>query len=317
MERDHSSSNLNEAVTTPRFLIWAIDVDCHVKSSLECTSDSPTDLLILERTFRPLRSIALATTEDRKIDDLCIMQGRREPPEKIELVKGFSATESLSAFGGAEFLNAHCGPCPANLYRGIQEKNGLTDENQFAGCYGYLLSEYDGWDLFGWLQSQLDEHAPRWNRRTGFQLDEVWRADDEKEERVLKTEDMELLNELVSSIPASRKPHSDWASFAKALQYAIEYRKNILLHVVPESKIVDRNWIVPQHCSSCIHAISRWMGHCPHCGTKQAPVSMRKRQLRGDRPYWPITRFLGVSGAEQIAEKYFDTGIYSQESANE
>ena len=281
-----------------------------MKDSLDCTAGDHIDLLQLERTFRPLRSIADAHVENRVVDDICILQNRSETDHSLDEIKAFSAAETMEVFGGEDFLRHSCDSCIANVHTNqaaeTLNKDSSLCARQFAGCYGYLQSTYDGWNLFQWWQEQLATDSANLEREPGTKLDEIWRHKNQEGVRYLPDRDAQLLLDLIQTIPKSQTTQTDWLSLKSALQYSLANETLLQIHVVPEAQIVDRNWIVPQHCSECIFPITKWNGNCPNCKTTMPPNSKRKRQLRGDRPYWQLTRFVGEEKAQALADRYFD-----------
>ena len=286
--------DLKSKTETPLFLIWAILKSCSIKESFDFDNENGPDLLALERTFRPLRCLTEAKAEGRTSGDLCILQPKSQRPTELDAIKGFSASEILEGFGGDEFVQFHCHRCAANVYS--VEQMDSVESCEFkgvAGCYGYLQSEYDENRLFS-----------RWQARIDYQLYKVWERENLEAHGTLSILQRERLEKLLLDKNGGFV-NSDAHSLYLALKACEETGDRLQIHVVPQSLIVDRNWIVPQHCSNCYLTLEKWKGSCPRCRSTAAPVSMRKRLLRGDRPYWPLVRFLGKVGTEQLANKYF------------
>lgn len=303
-------SEIESPRTTPLFLLWAIHHDCPVKQSLATPLSEPGDLLVLERTLRPLRSLALAQAEDRIHEDLCLRPPRTCTQHAAadfqwDQFKGFRISETLEAFGGEAFVATHCQGCPANVYRSVSSSTTDPDQRQYAGCYGYLQSSYPGCSLFEVWQSTVVQDPDSFHGHADFQLDELWRTDDPGQPRYLASQQMEMLTCLIDDGGHGPFQHADLTSLAAALRLALDSGKRIQIDVIPESRIEDRHWIIPRHCSNCIRPAMDWRGVCPHCGSRQPPRPGRKRQLRGDRPYWPLVRFLGPEATRRVAAAYF------------
>ncbi len=252
----------------------------------------------MERILRPLRSVAESTATDRVKDGLCILQPKSERPADIEELKGFSSTEILDSFGGEDFLSHCCGRCDANRYSAIEtETRSDPLPRQFAGCYGYLQGRYDEIELFEDWESFLRSPQGTKELGEGFRLYRLWqssefghRAEMGKSQRAGL---LKLLNRFLS-----QSFNADLFSFARAIQSSLDGHYELTIRAIPAGKIIGRTWIVPEHCSNCIVEIERWKGQCPNCKSKEIPNPMRKRQLKGDRPYWPLYRFLGIEGAQ-------------------
>ena len=305
--------------STPQFMLWAIRQDCAVKDSLTTPLSNPVDLLLLERTLRPLRCVSAGHLENRIVGDLCLMPSRESsefsgenPP--LDRLKGFSIAESLEGFGGEEFVSSHCPTCPANVFRSATPITDLERQRQYAGCYGYLQSIYNNVSLFDTWQNEVEKNSSRWDCQPGFQLDQLWQTPDPQQPRFLNRFQRELLGKLLAATSDPKFLHSDLTSLAGALEYSCETETPIQIEVVPAGQIIDRNWVVPQHCSNCIRVLDSWDGKCPYCDTRCPPRPKRKRHLKGDRPYWPLVRFVGPEETRRIANEYFQTQSFDQEN---
>ncbi|MDG2467756.1 MAG: hypothetical protein P8M80_00625, partial [Pirellulaceae bacterium] len=102
----------------------------------------------------------------------------------------------------------------------------------------------------------------------------------------------------------------DLVDFGRALRASLQSEKEcpqslpIKVQFVPAGRIANRFWYLPQHCCSCKAVCEPWKGRCPVCQSSDPPLPPRKRHLRGDRPYWPLVRFLGSEGANNLVKKY-------------
>lgn len=306
--------------STPLFLVWALSQSCPVKEPLESFQSSNVDLLRLERAFRPIRSLAIAESEDRIWNDICIMQSRNQLRGEVDHIKAFSIEEVLTNFGGEEFLKHHCSQCDCNVFDQPADSNEHSRQRQYAGCYGYLQSVYGEVKLFADWQAELDGWAGEeiqeindikrgekndCRLEKGCRLDRIWRTREPEQPRVWSEEQKRLLLKLLTTGISEGINHPDLSSLAQALELSLRSGVAIQILVVPEAKIIDRQWIVPQHCSNCIHPLESWAGQCPICGSTSPPNSQRKRHLKGDRPYWPLVRFVGTEEATRIASDYF------------
>ncbi|MEC9093593.1 MAG: hypothetical protein VX438_12850 [Planctomycetota bacterium] len=289
---------------TPLFLIWAINLDCSVR---EAFNTEEQDLLYLERILRPLRSLAMATREHRTIDDLCILQESTDSFQEIDQVKGFLASEILDSFGGEPFLDQNCRGCAANLYGPINGNQPCqaTFKRQFAGCYGYCQSAYENLDLFAEWDLLLKSTAGIKQFGPDFRLHHLWQTEELGSQGQLNTAQKNHFLQLLRWTEKQGLQNTDISSFATAIETAIQCNLEILVQLIPAGINDGIKWMLPQHCFNCIASLTHWTGQCPHCGSCATPNPPRKRNLRGDRPYFPIQNFLGAKKASEIARQYF------------
>lgn len=289
---------------------------------------------MLERKLRPLQCLSEASAENRIIDDTCIDRKSDQLFEPIESVKGFSIDEITSAYGGVDFLKTCCQDCNANACSFGQSplkqaslklppvkqppsKQGRETNNEtlhrYAGCYGYLQSQYGGLDLFSDWAAFLNED-PTFDSitlQTADRISSLWLN------KNLTRQAIECFETLVESThhqffdDASVHDSEDdllafneIMNFRQALRASRENDIGIQVQVIPAGVVDKKNWKVPQHCSICCANAESWDGKCLNCQATQPPNSPLKRFIRGDRPYWPLVRFLGKDGAKDLIARY-------------
>lgn len=232
----------------------------------------------------------------------------------------------MSGFGGEAFLQNGCGQCPANVSQ-IQVDEKRSSEHplrQFAGCYGYLASHYGEFDLFqafrenlpGLIsQAESTNALPEPVSQVEQQLETMWRTDRLEHGDCLSSDQLHMIHQLLEPILQNPSTHqdlqssgalSDVSGLKAAVDQALAGKYRIRIKVVPAGELAGQTWSIPQHCSNCHFSIPKWQGECPHCRSTSPPNSLRKRKLRGDRPYWPIVKFLGREAAIQLADQYFN-----------
>lgn len=303
---------------TPLFLLWSLKQTCALKDDHDFD-----DLLMLERKLRPLQCLSDASAHQRVVGDTCIDRNPNDSFEPIESVKGFSIDEITSAYGGIDFLKSCCHACEANAcnFGRIEQQEAVTgisrlnDErlHRFAGCYGYLQSKYESIDLFAsWAESLAKEESlvdavfPTADRISSLWLDKTLTREAKKWFEKLADE---TLSEFREPVPTNTTIDSELAinevmNFHSALIASKECDIALQVQVIPAGIVDHKNWKVPQHCSVCCSNADSWSGICPNCGTKRPPNSPVKRFIRGDRPYWPLVRFLGEDGARKLVSRY-------------
>ena len=284
---------------TPPFFLWGIRQGCPLRDSFESVDSG--SLLQLERVFRPLRSLSVATAQKRVVDGLCILQPRSNRPNKLEELKGFDPMEACDGFGGREYIEACCNPCDANVYDPGSASSGSQRAN-LAGCYGCLQCVYDEMDLFTRWQRQILSRKGPFSEVS--QLDELWRRED-WEQGCLSGWQSKSWSILIRET-LQEWDHPDLHSMERALQLAISGDAAIQIEGFPEGRIENNRWILPQHCSNCLKPLEKWKGRCPGCQSQQPPHPLRKRNLKGDRPYWPLVEFLPRESVVDLADRYFD-----------
>ena len=196
------------------------------------------------------------------------------------------------------------------------KQNSGTDSetlHRYAGCYGYLQSQYGSLDLFSDWSTFLNED-PTFDSitsQTADRISSLWLN------KNLTPQAIECFEALVESthnqfVDDSSANDSDddllafneVMNFRSALQVSIENEIGIQVQVIPAGVVDKKNWKVPQHCSVCSANAEPWDGKCLNCQATQPPNSPLKRFIRGDRPYWPLVRFLGEDGAKDLLARY-------------
>lgn len=323
--RSHASTN------TPFFLVWAVVHSCDVRSEIEPdvaevspnSPDSPGayhDLLQLERLLRPLRELSLATHENRCHEGICILQ-HRDQQAALDSIMGFEVAEVTAAFGGFETLKKACLSCRANIPLHFTNESNSTPTPSFAGCFGCLQESYDGLPLFQqWQQALIarENGAPGNNGDSGNsgnsgpgQLCELWQRNLLASGQVLNRWQLSTLEWLLNDTHRHHEGVADTHRLESAIARCLQDELPLQVHTVPAGIIrhdprKGRRWIVPQHCSNCAATVESWPGECPACGSDAAPNPERKRFVRGNRPYWPLVRFLGIDAARSFAQSYFE-----------
>lgn len=299
---------------TPLFLVWSLKQTCALKEEYDFD-----DLLMLERKLRPLQCLSEASAEGRIVDDTCIDRRADEDFKPIESVKGFSIDEITSAYGGVDFLKTCCQECKANAcsfgQAPMKQDRQANNEtlHRYAGCYGYLQSQYGGLELFNDWAAFLngDPTLDAITSQTKDRISSLWLN------KNLTPQAIDCFRALVESTrvqflaePSVRDSEDDLLAFNEvmnfrsALQVSIENEIGIQVQVIPAGVVDKKNWKVPQHCSVCSANAESWDGRCLNCQATQPPNSPLKRFIRGDRPYWPLIRFLGENGVKDLLARY-------------
>ena len=293
---------------TPEFIRWALAYQCPLRDFPKWTDPNRT-----ERHLRAIRVYQNAVRQDRVLNGVAV-----EPieSETIDVTKvlGFRVHDVFEFCGDPEAVAKICEGCPANALQ-------LLDRSAWVGCYGLMpVTEVVLPDLVGELsQGSVDMRVL---------LDEVLQENFELAERVWTVFDktnpswyglwipripsakqrliqLEAVEAVLQRAPCAVTP--PWEAFRRGLRLSVE--QNIPLHVqlVPEAETDGVYWFVESHCGRC-GAVSKPQKHtgtqCLVCKNEGRPREPQRRFVRGKRPYWKITRFLGEDGTREFLNDY-------------
>jgi hypothetical protein len=283
--------------TTPEFLRWAIERPCPLR---DC--DDWADPERTERQLRPLRACSEALAEGRLFEGVCVHSAVDRPcsPSLSPAeATGFRAVEIFSAYGGEEYVRSLCGSCPANSFQVKQ-----LEPHAIAGCFGLLELDGLGPSLHQTIEAVLDEQQltaqfddaflqtrPRWYG--------LWSSSPPNGLQ------RRLLLQLFGSL-AERNAvlASQIATFTTALETSL--RSDLPLHITltPRGSVENYKWVLPPHCSRCKAVWPASGNRCAACGQIGRQLSLRRRHLAGQRPYWRLDGFLGKENVLGFLQRY-------------
>lgn len=227
-----------------------------------------TDPLSTERQLRVLRSYADAVAENRCQAGICI---------NAEQERGFRLTDVLSAYGGEKLIASQCGTCPANTLRNRPQGN-------FAGCFGWLI-------LTDEHREELSQIHARYHT---LWLDSTPDADTLEEHA-------RLFQKLTERFPDSAAYYDE---YQQAIRLALASGCSLHWQFVPAGSTDGITWTIHAHCPRCRAAMAVDARYCRVCEYHGHPEPARKRKARGQRPYTPLTKFLGEAGAAEFLRRY-------------
>lgn len=277
---------------TPEFVRWALAQACPLREF-----DKWQDPEQVERRLRPLRSYSEAVEEGREFEGICISRTANSDLGSFDTAKGFRASEVLGAYGGREFLSGLCGECPANALRG-------TMREPFAGCYGLL--EFSRFDRFhedlasaasnpglrAELVAEFSVTTPLWY---GLWMDSP-----------LRPVQLDLLARLFGGLAAASESYREQLGpFLTAAKIALETDLPLHLTLVPRGDYTATEWTLASHCKRCKAPWPTGSRQCAACGLPGPPEPIRRRKVRGERPYWRLAGFLGPANVEPFLMRYF------------
>lgn len=246
-----------ETITpTPEFVAWTLAHSCALREETDIT-----DPVAAERQLRVLRSLADALAAGRCHQGICVDE---------QETRGFRADDVLEVYGGAEFINTQCLPCPANTV-------ATRGEGAWAGCFGWLI-------LTPALRSALGaSHQRLWMHRQA--------------DRDMLATQVDLFTTLAAADPLVHH-------YLAALRLAST--RDVPLHwrLFPAGHTQGSTWWLPTHCPTCGAPQAREQRHCRVCGYIGHCAPEQKRKARGQRPFTPLAKFLGEAGAEAFLLSY-------------
>ena len=293
---------------TPEFIRWALAQECPLRDFPKWTDPNRT-----ERHLRAIRVYQNAMKQGRVLNGLVVEPLKTEVLD-VEETLGFRVDDVFEFYGDPQAVAKICESCPANVLRQL-------DSSAWVGCFGLMpVSEVVFPDLVGEVPQglvdlrELLEEELQQNRPLAEQIWEVfdktspaWYGLWISRSPSAKQRDLQLkvLDKILERVPCSVTP--PWDAFRRALRLSIE--QDIPLHVqlAPEAETDGVYWFVDSHCGRC-GASATSQTHtgtqCLVCKNEGRPRDPQRRFVRGKRPYWKMTRFLGEDGTREFLEKY-------------
>lgn len=294
-------------IPTPEFLLWSLRLPCPIRSELSAQHGEP-----VWRHLRPLQEFSLAQEQNRILEGICVELSADQIDLSDPGHKGFRVDELLAYFGGLDFVSQQCSGCPANTAKSLFER-------ALAGCAGLLPSDATNPPLPDLFQTSIEEiglsrqileafppTTPRWY---GLWCDSP-----------ISSSQLELLEQIVQHLidteAAESQSSRELLLFFKAIRISRTANLPLDVELFPSGNHQEKNWIVASHCPRCKAAMAPTERHCQVCGRTGHCNPARKRRSRGDRPYWPLNRFLGETGAIQFLARYRDSHQLRRAAAN-
>lgn len=294
--------------TTPEFIRWALAHECPLRDFPKWKDPNKT-----ERHLRAIRVYQNAVQESRVLDGIAI-----EPLVSSDVVPnevlGFRVDDVFEFYGDPSSVASICEPCPANAVR-------QSDSQAWVGCFGLMpvsnivlpdlvdevpVGTVDLREQLGLLLTQqphLEESIRTCFPRTSPEWYGLWisRVPSIKQRQI----QLQVVNELLKVVPCAITP--PWEAFQSALRLSVDRKIPLHIQLVPEAVTDGVYWYVDQHCGRCC-AISTALTHtgqqCQVCKNEGRPREPQRRFVRGKRPYWKMTRFLGAEGTSKYLERY-------------
>lgn len=279
---------------TPAFLRWAIHHACPLREiELESLPNS---------TFRQLRSLSelsASLLEGR------VMEGVAFHPDTLAVgaegpLLGFPVDEIAEAFGGQDYVQSHCGSCPANC---------LSAAEGWAGCFGLVQivdpvavsqqveSIAAAKDVFSQLQQQELLIYGKGNEWYG-----LWR------DRIVTPQRAKLLRLCLEDL---RDRSDEWEALCVAVDRCIEHNLDLHVELYPTGVSDGQKWSLDPHCETCKAPLdgrhSDMAGKvCQVCGQKLIGENQKKRKVLGLRPYMHLKHIYGAEKCEELRQRYLD-----------
>ncbi len=278
-------NNPRPGISTPEFIRWALELPCALRMGKKWSDPEQT-----ERQLRSLRAYSDAVREDRTFERICVQRfGVEEEP------LGFMIDEVLDAYGGAREVDANCPTCPANAVLSRSDV-GL------AGCYDLLAkSELNCIDQdLERIVARLDI-APSYRRRFPITTPPwygLW---------MQGRPTADQLHCVLRILDAARKQSSPSRAlnvFIQAIQVALDQDIPMRWKLEPAGEVEGQSWVIPSHCPDCKAFQDEAKDRCSVCGRAGRAFGIRRRKVRGNRPYWKIERFLGVAESKAFLDRY-------------
>ena len=293
---------------TPEFIRWALAHECALRDFPNWQDPNRT-----ERHLRAIRVYQNAVKQDRVLDGVAV-EALESDMVEVDEVLGFRVHDVFEFYGDPESVANTCQSCPANVLKKI-------DSSAWVGCYGLMpVSEIVLPDLVETvpqgsidlrivleellsenpilserIQQRFDKTAPSWY---GLWISRI----PSLTQRQIQLEVIEAVLELA---PCSVTP--PWEVFRRGLRLSIEEDIPLHIQLVPEAETDGVYWFVDPHCGRC-GAISNTQTHtgkqCLVCKNEGRPRERQRRFVRGKRPYWKMSRFLGEDGTREFLEEF-------------
>ncbi len=293
---------------TPEFIRWALAHECALRDFPKWKDPNRT-----ERHLRAIRVYQNAVKQDRVFDGVAV-ESIESDVVIVDEVLGFRVHDVFEFYGNPESVANTCQSCPANALQQI-------DSSAWVGCYGLMpVSDIVLPDLVETVpQGSIDlrivlEEVLRQNSILADQIHQafskttpnwygLWisRIPSRKQRKI----QLEVVEAILELVPCPVTP--PWEVFRRGLRLSVE--KDIPLHVqlVPEAETDGVYWFVDSHCGRC-GAISHTQTHtgtqCLVCKNEGRPRERQRRFVRGKRPYWKISRFLGAGRTREFLKEF-------------
>ncbi len=294
--------------TTPEFLRWALAYACPLRDFPKWTDPNRT-----ERHLRAIRVYQNAVRQNRVFNGIAVQPVDGDCID-VETVLGFRVHDVFEFYGDPQSVSETCQSCPANI-------PGHEQSPTWVGCYGLMpVSEV--------VLPDLVAEVPQGKADLRVLLESVLETDPDLAQRVRDNFDnttpawyglwisrtpscrqrqiqLEVLEKLLAQAPCPITP--PWEAFQRAVRLSIEQDIQLHLQLVPAAETDGIYWYVDEHCGRC-GAMSTTQTHtgtqCLVCKNEGRPRNRQRRFVRGKRPYWKMTRFLGEQGTRQFLEEY-------------
>ncbi len=275
---------------TPPFLRWSLEQPCALREDYDDWREPERT----ERTLRNLRAYTDAALEDRIFEGLCV--DKNIDADNPQQACGVRVEEIFAGFGGQREVTDCCATCPANL----PFRDGTK---VVGGCFDMLTAADLGEDFERRAGLVLTNRSLREPFAAHFAATtRLWHGLWLRSP--LTTAQCRLLQTLFGAIQDNVPNPTAVNRFQAAL--ATSLSRQLPLHVTPfpSGRVEGKQWIVDPHCAHCLVQRNSSGRHCPVCGHQAHPVPSRRRSVRGNRPYWPLVRFLGEEEAVRLLRRY-------------
>jgi hypothetical protein len=298
---------------TPEFLIWAIELRCHLRDIEGFEQPERTD-----RQLRAVRAVSDARHERREFEGLCIARSAGELAIPSHAASGVEAaspastrqslpqavrvTDALQLFGDASTIEHACRDCPANAEQRV-------DPQSWAGCYGIVPLPQDAPAFHAAIHSAID------HRQASDILSQSFRATqpawyglwlrtkvDPASAKVLTP----IIQAAAASLEMATRPIDTSAlrAFARGLTVTATTDLPMNVSLYPRGSVIGRWWQLEPSCPNCRATLSEPATHCPVCTWSGRQGTPPKRRSRGTRPYRPFSDIVGPAEAEALLERY-------------
>jgi ribosomal protein L37E len=265
-------------VETPPFVRWTLALACPLREDSADVSDPE----LTERQLRSLRGYSDAVHKGRLFDGICLAPGALTSATPL----GFPALEVLNAYGGETFVAAQCPDCPANVLR-QRAGSGL------AGCFGLL--PYDSALAEAWEEAIGGNDGAHLFLATSPRWFGLWAASP------LSPAHLESLESILAALVHLHPAHVE---FHQAVRLARQQQLALHVQANPTGSFDEQAWRIAPHCQRCKATMNERQHRCSTCGLVARAEPARQRKPRGLRPYVPLARFLGESGAAAFLARY-------------
>lgn len=296
--------------TTPEFIRWALEQECALRDLPKWQDPNRT-----ERHLRAIRVYQDALADGRVFEGVAV-EPENSDTMMAEQALGFRVDDVFEFYGDPESVAKLCSRCPANVAKQIHS-------NAWVGCFGQMpVSDVVLPDLIDDLPVgtvDLRQVLETLLSEDRLLRDQVYRAFDKTSPSWYglwisrspslkqRTVQLNVIESLLGQVPCDVTP--PWEMFRRALRLSVEYDIPIHLQLVPAAETDGVYWVVDQHCGRC-GAVATAATHtgrqCRVCKNEGRPRDAQRRFVKGKRPYWKITRFLGEQGAKEYLQVYIN-----------